>query len=83
MSESALNNPASPDPGPVAYAVILTKPVAVRRNGLSLTAPVGQVVKLLTLPAITTYNAGPNTMLIPAGSYALGDIAPLPAGTAP
>ena len=76
ISHPALANPAEPDAPPQLMAVVLTKVRKVRLSGEVKELPIGSVIAIKMLPAITTYNAGADTKLIPAGNYKAGDVVP-------
>jgi hypothetical protein len=56
--------------------VVLTKERVVRQSGAEYHIPAGTVIDIRTLPVVTTYNAGPDTKLMPAGTLKIGDVVP-------
>jgi hypothetical protein len=76
MAVSPLDNPAKPDGPKQPTAVVLTKPRVIKHQQWTYTVPAGQVIGILSLPAITTFNPGADAKLIPAGNLKVGDIAP-------
>jgi hypothetical protein len=54
-------------------AIVTTEPVVIRQGGSTYTVPAGQVVRLLNLPAITSFRAPAGHKIIPAGTLAVGE----------
>lgn len=46
----------------------------MRERGAQYHIPVGTVVEIRVLPAVTTYSGGPDTKLVPAGDLKIGDV---------
>jgi hypothetical protein len=72
---NALLNPAKPDAPSQMMAVVLTAD-RTRGNGKAkkIVASKGEVIKLVALPAITSFQTPPDAKLIPAGALKVGDL---------
>lgn len=72
--QDAHANPAKPDAPVQLMAVVLTKVRVVRQGQMTYHATAGSVIDIRPLPERTTFNAGADTRLIPAGTLKIGDI---------
>lgn len=72
--QDAHANPAKPDAPPRLMAIVLTKVRVIHQGHMAYHAPVGSVIGIRMLPEVTTFNAGPDTKLILAGTLKVGDI---------
>lgn len=67
-------NPAKPDAPPKPMAIVLTKVRVIRQGEMTYHIPVGSVVGIKVLPAVTTFNPGADAKLIDAGTLKVGDV---------
>lgn len=72
--QDAHANPAKPDAPPKPMAIVLTKVRVVHQGQMTFHVPAGSVIGIRVLPEVTTFNAGPDTKLIPAGNLKVGDV---------
>jgi hypothetical protein len=73
-SSVVLANPATPDAPPQAMALVLVAARVVSKGADTFVVPAGQVIRIITLPAITSFVPPKDCKLISAGILKVGNM---------